>query len=181
MQHKRVVETLMRAETRLAAKMVILFMDLRGLGESGLLLMHRLGDKDPRIVFIKFQQQRRAVCHHWDKLLVTHPCGVKQDVVAQLANLVDHLAGVVNRPVISAKLDHRQAERTRFISLFRCHGTDLLAQECFVKAAVIDAANKAKRVTRRFKIHRRGPGLDQRPVMVRFVVIAVEQHQIAAG
>ena len=58
MQHKRIVQTLMRAEPRLAANMVILFMDLRGLRESGLLFVYRLSDKNPRIVSIELQQQR---------------------------------------------------------------------------------------------------------------------------
>ena len=55
-QHKGVVQALMRAETRLAAQMIIFFMDLRGLRETGLLLMHGLGNEDPRIVLIEFQQ-----------------------------------------------------------------------------------------------------------------------------
>ena len=46
---------------------------------------------------------------------------------------------------------------------------------------VVNPANKAKRVTCGLKVNRRGARLDQRPVVVRFMVVAVEQHQIAAG
>ncbi|MPN17931.1 hypothetical protein SDC9_165288 [bioreactor metagenome] len=55
MQHKCIVQTFMRTEPRLTANMVILFVDLRGLRESGLLFEYRLGDKDPRIVSIELQ------------------------------------------------------------------------------------------------------------------------------
>ncbi len=118
-QHKGVIQPLVRAEARLAAQVVIFFVDLRGLREARLLFMHRLGDKDPRIVLIQIEQQRRAVSHHRDKLLVTDPRRIKQDVVAQVADLIDHLAGVVDRAVVGAKLDHRQAERTRLSGLTR--------------------------------------------------------------
>ncbi len=57
-QHKGIVQALMWAKTGLAAQMVILFMDLRGLRESGLLFVHGLGNEDPRIVFVQLQQQR---------------------------------------------------------------------------------------------------------------------------
>jgi len=45
---------------------------------------------------------------------------------------------------------------------------------------IVNAADKAKGVTRRFEIDRRCPGLNQRAVVVRFVVVAIEEHQIAA-
>ncbi len=77
MQHKGVIEPLVRAKTRLSADMVIFLVDLRGLREPGLLFVHRLRDENPRIVFIEIQQQRRAVGHHRNKLLVTDPCRIK--------------------------------------------------------------------------------------------------------
>lgn len=79
----------MRAETRLAAQMVILLVNLRGSAKTGLLLMHRLRHKNARIVFIEIQQQRRAVSHHRDKLLATDPRRVKQDVIAEMADFID--------------------------------------------------------------------------------------------
>jgi hypothetical protein len=47
MQHKGVIQPLMRTEARLAAQMVILFMDLRRLRKAGLLLVHGLVTKIP--------------------------------------------------------------------------------------------------------------------------------------
>ncbi len=49
------------------------------------------------------------------------------------------------------------------------------------KAVGINAADKAVGVTRRLQIDRRGARLQQRPVVVRLVVVAVEQHQIPWG
>ena len=45
----------MGAKTRLATNVIVFLVDLRRLRETGLLLMHRLGHKDARIVFIQFQ------------------------------------------------------------------------------------------------------------------------------
>ena len=66
------------------------------------------------------------------------------------------------------------------ISLLRRNFSKLLAQIFLIKAVLINAANKAKRITRRFQINRRSTRLDQRPVVVRFMIVAVKQHQIAA-
>ena len=92
------------------------FMDLRGLREPGLLLMHRLGHENARIVLVQLQQQRGGFRHHRNKLLVAHPRRVKEDVIAQMADLVDHLTGVVDRAIVSTKLDHCRAERAGLVA-----------------------------------------------------------------
>ncbi len=181
MQHKGVIQSLMGAEARLAAQVVIFFMDLRGLREAGLLFVHGLGNENPRIVFVQFQQQRGGVRHHRDKLLVANPRRVKQHVIAQGANLIDHLTCVVDGAVVSAKLNDRQAERTRLVGLFRRNFADKPAQIRFVETVVVNAANKAEGVAGGLKIDRRRPRLYQRAMMVGFMVVAVEQHQVAAG
>ena len=165
-QHKGVIEPLMRAKTFLSAQVIIFFMDLRRLRKTGLLFVHRLSDKNTGVVRRQVQQQRRTVGHHRDKLLVADPGRVKQDVVAQAADFIDHLAGVVYRPVISPELDHREAERPLRIGFFRRRLANQIAQVFFIKAAIVDTANKTERVARCFKIDRRCPGLNQRPVMV---------------
>ena len=82
--------------------MAVFLVDLRGLGETGLLFVNRLRDQDTRIVLVQVQQQRRAIGHHRNKLLVADPCGVKQDVVAQMTNLIHHLTGVIDGAVVGA-------------------------------------------------------------------------------
>lgn len=88
--HKGIIQPLMRDIALLAFDMAVFLVDLRGLREAGLLFMHGLGNQNPRVVFVQLQQQRRAVGHHWNKLLVTHPCRVKQDVITQMPNLIHH-------------------------------------------------------------------------------------------
>ncbi len=178
-QHEGVIEPLVRAKARLTTNMVIFFVDLRGLREPGLLLVHRLGDENPRIVFVKLQQQRRAVGHHRDKLLIADPRGVKQDVVAQVADFIHHLTGVINGAVVGAKLNDRQPERTRLLRARRGHFGNQRAQIIFLKTALVDPADKPERVARRFEIDRRRARLNKRAVVVGFMVIAIEQHQIA--
>ena len=57
-QHKGVIQPLMRAKTFLSAQMIVFFVDLRRLRKTGLLFMHRLRDKNTRIVRRQVQQQR---------------------------------------------------------------------------------------------------------------------------
>ena len=179
--HKGIIQPLMRNIALLSFDVAVFLMDLRGLREAGLLLMHGLGDQDPRIVFVQLQQQRRAVGHHRNKLLITHPGRVKQDVITQVSNLINHLTGVIDGAIVGAQLDHRQTERTRIACTARRHLCHQLAQITFFKAVGVNAANKAVRVARGFQIDRRCTGLEEGTVMVRFVVVTVEQHQVARG
>ena len=166
MQHKGVIQPLMRAKTRLPSQMVILFMDLRSLRKTGLLFMHRLSNKNARVIRRQVQQQRRTVGHHRNKLLVADPGRVKQDVIAQAADFIDHLAGVIYRPVIGSELDHRKAERARRIGFFRRRLANQIAQVFFIEAAIVNPADKTERVARCFKIDRRRACLNQRPMMI---------------
>ncbi len=100
--HKGVVHALMRNVARLPFDMAIFFMDLRGLGETGLLFVNGLRHQNTRIVFVQFQQQRRTIGHHRNKLFIADPGGVKQDVVAQMTNFIDDLTGVINGTVVGA-------------------------------------------------------------------------------
>ena len=153
--HKGIIQPLVRDIALLSFDVAVFFMDLRGLGEACLLFMHGLGNQNPRVVFVQLQQQRRAVGHHRDKLLVTHPGGVKQDVITQVPNLIHHLTGVVDGAIVSAELDHRQTERTRIARTARCNFGHQLAQVLFFKTVGVNAADKAVRVARGFQIDRR--------------------------
>ena len=171
----------MRDIALLTFDVAVFLVNLRGLGEAGLLFMHGLGNQNPRVVFVQLQQQRRAVGHHWNKLLVTHPGRVKQDVITQVPNLIHHLAGVVDGAIVGAQLDHRQTERTRIACTTGCDFCHQLAKIAFFKTVGVNAADKAVRVARGFQIDRRCACLKEGTVMVGFVVITVEQHQVARG
>lgn len=82
--------------------MAIFFMDLRGLGEPGLLFVNGLRHQNARIVFAQFQQQWRTIGHHRNKLFITDLGGVKQDVAAQMTNFIDDLTRVINGTVVGA-------------------------------------------------------------------------------
>ena len=58
MHHESVVEALMRAVAALSLDVAVLLMDLRGLRETGLLLMHGLRDEDARIFRSEIEKQR---------------------------------------------------------------------------------------------------------------------------
>jgi len=59
-------------------------------------------------------------------------------------------------------------------------GADLLAQRGLVPRLPVDRADHAEGVARGRQEHRNGAGLDQRALVQRLVVVAVEQHQVAA-
>ncbi len=58
-------------------------------------------------------------------------------------------------PSYVPRLDHRRAERARLVGFFRGDLADRIAQVFFIKAAIVDTADKTKRITRGFKIDRR--------------------------
>ena len=96
-----------------------------------------------------------------------------------MTDRVHHLTGVVDRAVIGSQLNHRQAEGTLMFGFFRSNFTHQATQILFIKAMRINAADKAIRVSSRFKVNRRRTGLKKSTVMIRFVIIAVKEHQIA--
>lgn len=179
MHHEGVVEALVGAVALLALDVKVLLVNLRSLGEAGLLLVHGLRHEDARILWTEVKEERRAVLHHRDELLVADPGRVKEDVVAQASDAVDHLAGVVDRAVVRAELNDGEAERALLVGAFGRDLANELAQILFVKAVVVDAADEAVAVARGFEVDRGRPRLNERAVMVRLVVVAVKEHQIA--
>ena len=179
MHHEGVVEALVGAVTLLALDVKVLLVDLGGLREAGLLLVDGLRHEDAGILGTEVEQERRAVLHHRDELFVADPGGVEEDVVAQAADAVDHLTGVVDRAVVGAELDDGEAERALFIGALGRNLADELAQVLLVEAVVVDAADEAVAVAGGLEVDGRRARLNERAVMVRLVVVAVEEHQIA--
>ena len=177
--HEGVVEALVGAVALLALDVKVLLVDLGGLREAGLLLVDGLRHEDAGILGTEVEQERRAVLHHRDELFVADPGGVEEDVVAQVADAVDHLTGVVDRAVVGAKLDDGEAERALFIGALGRNLADELAQVLLVEAVVVDAADEAVAVAGGLEVDGRRARLNERAVMVRLVVVAVEEHQIA--
>ena len=110
---------------------------------------------------------------------------VEQDVVAEVADLLDDHAGVVDRAVVGALLDHGDAERPlappRFLVGDQRVIADLLADARFVERLVEDRADQPVRVAVGLEEDRDAAAEEQRAVMRRLVVVAVEQHEVAFG
>ena len=179
MHHEGVVEALVRTVAGLALDVGVLLVNLRSLREARLLLVHGLRDENARIFGAEVKKQRRAVLHHRNELFVAHPRRVKEDVVAKVADAVDDLAGVVDRAVVRAELNHGEAEGALGAGLFRTDFSNELAQIRFVEAMLVNAADEAPGIAGRFKIDGRRARLLQRAVMVRLVIVAVKEHQVA--
>mgnify|MGYP007122824709 CR=1 FL=1 len=158
---------------RLVVDVVILLMDLRSLRKAGLLFMYRLDDEDARIVVMQVEEEGRAVLEHRNKLFIAGPSRIKEDVVAEVADAVDDVPGVVQRAVIGIELDDGQAEWPFGFCLFRIPFSCQLAQISFIKAVVVDAADEAVRISGRLQIDRLGTGLNESPDGNGLVVIAI--------
>ena len=93
-----------------------------------------------------------------------------------MADFIHHLTGVINRAVVGTKLDDRQTERAFVTCAVWRDFCYQLTQIAFFKAVGVDAADKAVRVTCGFQVDRCGTSLQQRAVVVGFVVVTVKQH-----
>ncbi|SAE12399.1 Uncharacterised protein [Enterobacter ludwigii] len=96
-----------------------------------------------------------------------------------MANVIHDLASVIDGAIVGTQLDHRQAERTRVAGTARRHFGHQLTQIILLEAVGVDAANKAVRVTCGFQIDRRCARLKKCSVVVGFMVVAIEQDQVA--
>ena len=168
----------------LAADVLVALVDLRGLREARALLVHGLGGEQPRHLLVEFLQTHRAVIGEQRmEGVVADPCLVPQDVVAEMPDLLQDLADVVDRAVVGAELDARQAEWTlRLVALGILHpriGTDLLAKVLLVPGVPVDRADHPERISGGRQEDRDRAGLHQRALVQRLVVVAVEQHQVA--
>ena len=182
---ERLVEALVIDEALLPAQVLVALVDLAGLREAGALLVHRLRREQPRALGAQVGQPHRAVVvEQRVEGVVADPGLVPQHVLAQVADLLEHLAHVVDRAVVGAQLDARQPERPRRVGQLLVGdqrvAPDLLAQVLLVPRLPVDRADHAERVARGRQEHRDRTGLHQRALVQRLVVVAVEQHQVAA-
>ena len=157
---------------------IILFVNLRSLRKTGLLLMDRLDDHDTRIIFMQIEEQRRAVLEHGNELFIADPSRIKEDIIAEMTDTVDDVAGIIQRPVISTELDNSQAERSLGLSFFRIPFGCQLAQIRFIEAMGVNAADKTIGIAGRFQINGRRPGLDEGPEGHGLMIVAVIEDQV---
>ena len=108
---------------------------------------------------------------------------VEQDVVAEVADLLANHAGVVDRAVVGALLDHRGPEWPFAPPGFRVGDqrivADARADAFLVERVVVDRADQPVQLRSVSQEDRDRAAQKERAVMCRLVVVAVEQHQVA--
>ena len=141
-----------RCSTRraLALDVAVAHVDLRGLREARELLVRRLRRDDARRRFAEvLEPHREAPLVERMEFHEAGPGLVEQDVVAQMADALNDPLGVVDRAVIGALLDHRDAERPLALPglgiLDQRIGADALADRRFVERVGADRADQARR------------------------------------
>ena len=132
----------------LAPDVVVLDVNLRGLGERGQLLVGRLGGDDAGVVRPQsLQPHGEAALVQRVKLEEAGPGFVEQDVVAQRPELFQNGAGVVDRAVVGALLDHRDPEWPLALPGLGIGdqriGADFLPDARLIQRLVIDRADHA--------------------------------------
>ena len=102
-----------------------------------------------------------------------------------ITDLLDDQASVVDRAVVGALLDHGDPERPRapprFLVGDQRMAADLGADRRLVECLVEDRADQPVGVAVGLEIDRDAAADEQRAVMGRLVVVAVEQHEVAFG
>ena len=179
MHHECVVHALMRNVAVLTLDVGVFLVNLRGHGETSLLFVDGLADEDARIFWSEIEQQRAAVLHHRDKLFVADPCGVEENVIAEVADLIYDLARIVDAAVVSAELDDREADRTLCLCFHRIFFSDELSDVVFVEAVFQNAADGAERISCGFQINRGSACQNQCAVVDGFMVVSIEEDDIA--
>ena len=120
MHHVCIVEAIGIAVTSLVLDVVVLLVDLRRLREARHTLVDRLGHDNAGVVLFEVKKHRRGLLHDRDPLLVANPCGVEQNVVAKVTDLINHTASVVDGAVVGAELEHGEANGSFSLSTLGC-------------------------------------------------------------
>ena len=106
------VEPLVLDEAALAPDVLVALVDLRGLREAGALLVDGLGGEQARHLGPQRRQPHGAVVvEERVEGVVADPGLVPQHVVAEVPDLLEHLAHVVDRAVVGRELDAGEPER----------------------------------------------------------------------
>ena len=178
------IEALVLDVALLPADVLVALVHLRCLAEARALLVHRLRREEPRSIRSEILQSHRAVIvEQWMECVVTDPRLVPQHVVAEVTDLLHHLADVVDRAVVGRELDARETKRplcirARLVGHERI-GADLFTQVRLVPRFPVDCANHAERIACGRQEDRDRTRHHERALVHRLVIVAVEQHEIA--
>ena len=149
MHHECIVYPFMRYITILSFNMRVFFVYLGSHGETRLLLVDRLGNKNPRVFRFQIKKQRTTVFHHRNKLFIPYPGRVKEYIVAKVPDFIDDLAGIIDAAVVCTELYNYHTDRAlrfRFYGIFL--GNEF-ANIFFVKAMFQNTADGSESISRR--------------------------------
>ena len=161
-------------------------MDLRGLREARELLVRRLGRHHAgRRLVETLQSHGEPALIERMKFHEARPGFVEHDVVAEMPDALDNALSVVDRAVIGALLDHRDAERALappgVLVFDQGIGPDALADRFLVQVLGADRADEAVGVAVGREIDRNAAAHQQCALMGRLVVVAIEEDEVAFG
>ena len=184
--HEHFVEAAVLDPPRLAPDVVVADVNLARLAEARELLVRRLGGDDAGAVRPQpLQPHGEAAAEQRVELHEAGPGLVEQDVLAKMADAGQDRLRVVDGAVVAALLDDRGAERARATPGVTVGdqgvGADFFADARLVERVRVDRADQAVSVAVGLKEHRHPAGQEQRAVVRRLVVVALEQHQVALG
>jgi hypothetical protein len=185
-QHEEFIEAAMLDAPALALDVAVLDVNLRSLREARELLVGGLGGDDAGLVGAEvIEPHGEAAGVDRVELHEAGPRLVEQDVVAQMADPFDDHAGIVDGAVIGALLDHGDPERPlalpRLLVGNQRMVADLVANARLVERLVEDRPDEPMGVAVGLEENRNAAADEQRAVMGRLVVVAVEQHEVALG
>ena len=122
--HEGVIHALVRHIAILSADVGVLLVNLRGHGEAGLLLVHRLGDEDARVVGPQVQEERAGIIHHGNEFFIAHPSRVEENIIAQVPDAFYDLPRIADAAIVSAQLDNRETDGAILLRFLRISLSD---------------------------------------------------------
>ncbi len=167
----------------LPANVAVLHVDLRRLRKARELLVGRLRRDDAGRLFIEVAQPHgKAAGIDRMELHEAGPGLVEEDVLAERADAREQLLRVVDGAVVGALLDDRGAERARTPPGFRILDQGIVADR-FADGALVECgrlyrSDQAVGVAVGRQVDRNAAAEQQRAVVRRLVVVAVEQHEV---
>ena len=179
--HECVVDSLVRNITILSFNMGVLLVNLGSHGEAGLLFMNGLGNKDAGVFRSEIKKKRAAVFHHRNELFIADPSGIEENVIAEVTDLINDLAGIIDTSVISAELDNCHTDRAFFFCFNRIFFSNQFADIVFIKAMFENAADRTESISCRFQIHRGGTCQYKSTVVDGFMIVSVKKNDISGS
>ena len=141
--------------------------------------MHGLSHKDARVFFSEGKKERAFFSHEGNEIFISRPRAVEEDVVAEGTDLFHDQFRVGEDAVVGAELKAGQTEGTFLFFLSRSGLPHKGPQIFLVQRLRGNAADHAFLIPHGIQPHGNGPALGERPLVDGFVVVPVEEDEVA--